>query len=112
MLRWVDQMSEKTREDEWFQKFEEELIRDARRKRTEAAAGLHSKKQHELKSLHWMKCPKCGGDMASRQLLDITIDKCSQCEGVFFDRGELEGLLLKKKEEQKGVFRRLAGLVS
>ncbi|MFN7971904.1 MAG: zf-TFIIB domain-containing protein [Acidobacteriota bacterium] len=104
-------MSEKTREDEWFQKFEQELIRDARRKREQDAARAQTEEDEKLKALHFMRCPKCGAQMAALDLEGVSVDKCSRCEGIFFDRGELDELLLKHKDEQKGIFRRLAGLV-
>lgn len=104
-------MSEKAREDEWFQKFEQEMIRDAKRKRELATAAAQSEEAEKLKTLHWMKCPKCGHDMQSMTLEGISIDKCSACEGLFFDRGELEDVMLKKQEERRGIFRRLSGLV-
>lgn len=104
-------MSERKSEDEWFQKFEEEMIRDARRRRELETAQKRTEEDARLKEQHWMKCPKCGHDMAALQLEAITVDKCSHCEGVFFDRGELDDLLLHKSEARKGIFRRLAGLV-
>jgi len=36
-------------------------------------------------------------------------EKCPQCEGIFFDRGELETLLLKHDAHRRGFFRRLLG---
>lgn len=105
-------MSEKTREDEWFQKFEQEMIRDAKRRRDQDSAAQRSEEAEKRKALHWMKCPKCGGDMETMSLEGIGIDKCSSCEGLFFDRGELDEILLKKSEERRGIFRRLSGLIS
>jgi len=105
-------MSTKTREDEWFQNFEQEMIRDAKRRRKQVAKAALSKEAEELRELHFMHCPKCGSTLNSLDLEGITVDKCPQCEGIFFDRGELDELLLKKAEERRGVFRRLAGLLS
>ena len=104
-------MSEKAREDEWFQKFEQEMIRDAKRRRELAAAAQQTEEAERLKALHWMKCPKCGRDMQTLALEGLTVDKCTGCEGLFFDRGELDDLLLKKAEERRGIFRRLSGLI-
>lgn len=59
-----------------------------------------------------MKCLKCGMELKELDLEGIVVDKCGSCEGVFFDRGELDELLLKKSEERKGIFRKLAGLIS
>lgn len=37
-------------------------------------------------------CPKCQGAMRSYERSGVTIDQCSDCRGVFLDRGELERL--------------------
>ena len=38
-------------------------------------------------------CPKCGAPMRSYERSGITVDQCSQCRGIFLDRGELERLV-------------------
>jgi Zn-finger nucleic acid-binding protein len=40
-----------------------------------------------------MTCPKCGGAMRSYERNGVTIDQCTECRGVFLDRGELERLV-------------------
>lgn len=40
-----------------------------------------------------MICPKCGGSMRSYERNGITIETCTECRGVFLDRGELERLI-------------------
>lgn len=37
-------------------------------------------------------CPKCQGTMRSYERSGVTIDQCTECRGVFLDRGELERL--------------------
>ena len=44
----------------------------------------------KLKELHDMKCPKCGMELIEIDYKSIKIDKCSGCEGVWLDAGELE----------------------
>ena len=39
-----------------------------------------------------MTCPKCHGDMRNYERSGVTIDQCSECRGIFLDRGELEKL--------------------
>jgi len=39
-----------------------------------------------------MTCPKCHGDMRQYERSGVTIDQCTECRGVFLDRGELEKL--------------------
>jgi Zn-finger nucleic acid-binding protein len=56
-----------------------------------------------------MKCPKCGHDMAEEELEGVRVDRCSFCEGVFLDAGELDQVMLKRESERRGFFRRLVG---
>lgn len=43
-------------------------------------------------------CPKCQGKMRSQERGGVTVDVCKQCRGVFFDRGELERLILAEAQ--------------
>ena len=38
-------------------------------------------------------CPKCGGSMRSYERNGIVVDQCTECRGIFLDRGELERLV-------------------
>ncbi|WP_068754679.1 zf-TFIIB domain-containing protein [Thermobifida cellulosilytica] len=40
-----------------------------------------------------ISCPKCPGILVRQTLAGVTVEKCSQCRGLFLDRGELEELL-------------------
>jgi len=40
-----------------------------------------------------LTCPKCHGDMRQYERSGIHVDQCTECRGVFLDRGELEGLV-------------------
>ncbi len=100
----------KALENEWFHKHEEELIRKARERRVaRLAKGLDANREKQ-KQLHFMKCPKCGGDLVEVEHEGIKIDRCTSCDGVFFDAGELDELLMKKLDDRKNFFRRLSGL--
>jgi uncharacterized protein len=101
-------------EDQWFRENEKELLEAARvarakreKERTDKEAAAESDR---LRKLHLMKCPKCGHDMKEEDLQMVKIDRCTFCEGVFFDAGELEQLYAKKPEERRGFFRRLVGI--
>jgi uncharacterized protein len=93
-------------EDEWFAKNERTLIEDLKRERKRreqrVAEALQKEEGRKLKQLHWMKCPECGSDMSEEPLAEkILVDRCSRCGGIFFDRGELEDILLKPLEKRK-----------
>jgi Zn-finger nucleic acid-binding protein len=38
-------------------------------------------------------CPKCQGAMRQYERNGVTVDQCSECRGIFLDRGELESLI-------------------
>ena len=40
-----------------------------------------------------MKCPKCQTDLMMTERQGIEIDFCTQCRGVWLDRGELDKLI-------------------
>ncbi|HEY5880785.1 MAG TPA: zf-TFIIB domain-containing protein [Nakamurella sp.] len=40
-----------------------------------------------------MICPKCQGLMRSYERNGVTVDQCSDCRGIYLDRGELEHLI-------------------
>ena len=40
-----------------------------------------------------MTCPKCQGEMRSYERNGIHVDQCTECRGLFLDRGELEHLV-------------------
>jgi hypothetical protein len=103
----------RSREDEWFRRNEEEMIRHAREQREkrerERAAAEAQAERSRIKELHWMRCPKCGHELREEQVDSIAIDRCSFCEGVFFDAGELEDLFLKRRQRE-GFLQRLLKL--
>ncbi len=37
-------------------------------------------------------CPKCHGVMRTYERSGVTVDQCTECRGIFLDRGELEKL--------------------
>lgn len=81
-------------EDEYFYKLNKDLIDKRREALTKEKAELEAA---EKKKAHWMKCPKCGHQMNEINMSGINVDKCSHCEGIFFDNGELNTLLAAKE---------------
>lgn len=77
-------------EDEYFARQEIE-----RRKKwaQEQRAKLATDEVERLRQTHWMKCPKCGHDLATMEMHGVSVDHCAHCGGVFLDKGELETLL-------------------
>lgn len=106
--------SDRTREDEWFKRNEQQLLESARKAREQREKERASKEQaeerHRLKALHHMKCPKCGHDLKEESVEDVLVDRCTFCEGLYLDAGELDKLLLLKADEERGLLRRLIGI--
>jgi Zn-finger nucleic acid-binding protein len=48
-----------------------------------------------------LTCPKCHGAMRSYERSGILIDQCTECRGVFLDRGELDKLIDSEAEHQQ-----------
>ena len=98
-------------EDEWFLRNEKELLETARvarlKRETERAAREKAEETRRLKDLHFLKCPKCGHDMKEEKLQNVTIERCSHCEGIFFDAGELEAVFRQQAEQRRSFFRKL-----
>ena len=38
-------------------------------------------------------CPKCQGRLRQYERSGVTVDQCTECRGIFLDRGELERLI-------------------
>lgn len=67
--------------------------REARRAKT---VRLDGNERERLKRLHWMHCPKCGGELDEITFRGVKVDKCFSCGGVYLDDGELEQLAGKQ----------------
>ncbi|MBI5741187.1 MAG: zf-TFIIB domain-containing protein [Nitrospirae bacterium] len=62
-----------------------------------------------LRDLHKMRCPKCGMELIEIDYRDIKVDKCSECDGIWLDAGELESVSRLEKtglDKLFGVFRK------
>ncbi len=84
----IDRPSSK--EDEYFAKreFERNKKLDEEKQRAMAEA-----EKNRLRDLHYMCCPKCGMHLIEIDHKNIKIDKCSGCDGVWLDAGELEEIM-------------------
>lgn len=94
------------KEEEYFARLEFE-----KRKKLEAERHnkLAAEERRRLKELHYMRCPKCGMELIEIDYKNIRVDKCSECEGVWLDAGELEivaSLEKGKLEKFFSVFRK------
>lgn len=91
----------RSQEEEYFFKQNQALIEKMRRARAESQSV-------EVKPPHWMKCPKCTGEMQEVELAGIRVDQCGKCNGIYFDHGELE--ILIESKEPKGFLSAMKSL--
>ena len=88
------------KEEEYFARLEFE-----KRKKLEAEkqAQIMEEEKRKLKELHYMRSPKNGMHLIEIDYKRIAVDKCSSCEGVWLDAGELEAV----SEMDKGALDKL-----
>lgn len=76
-----------SQEEEYFARLEFER----RRKETEAGRRKElADIRGRLMGLDAMLCPRCGSELVRVHYRQVEIDKCSRCDGVWLDCGELE----------------------
>jgi len=76
---------EKSLEEEYFRRKEQELIEKMRAKRAED-------EQRAKAEASALQCPRCDGTLVGLSFEDVRIDRCNKCNGVWLDAGELEQL--------------------
>ena len=88
-------------EEEYFARLEFERLK----KLAEAErATLQAEDRDRLRQAHAMRCPKCGAELVAVPYREVEVDKCTGCDGIWLDCGELEQLA----EGEKGF---LTGLM-
>ena len=81
-------------EEEYFARLEFERRKQALAERqTPAGAEAH---QQEVAAAQF-RCPKCGALLVEVHYKGIEIDKCSGCQGIWLDCGELEQALTEEQ---------------
>ena len=94
------------KEEEYFFRLEFEKRKKDEEKKL---ALLNEQEKNRLKELHFMCCPKCGHKLIEINYINIEVDKCSHCDGVWLDAGELEqisSLGKTKLDKWFGVFKK------
>lgn len=76
-------------EEEYFAKEEAEK---SKRLKVKVKHETEVEERERIKTICYMKCPKCGGSLNEVVFMGIRIDRCSTCGGVWLDNGELEKL--------------------
>ena len=91
-------------EEEYFARLEFERRKKAAEER---ASALAQEERRRLRELHHMRCPKCGMELVEVSFRSIQVDRCSSCNGVWMDAGELETVATG---EAGGFLKGLSGL--
>ncbi|MFC2103342.1 zf-TFIIB domain-containing protein [Bacteroidota bacterium] len=89
------------KEEEYFLRLEFEQRKKAE---AEKLAQLNEEEIKKLKELHYMHCPKCGQNLIEIDYKGIAVDKCSHCDGVWLDAGELEQVSQLEKTKLDKLF--------
>jgi uncharacterized protein len=90
-------MKPSEKEEEYFAKLEFEKKKKLEEQKHR---NMSEKEKQNLKDLHYMRCPKCGMELIEIDYKTIKVDKCSECEGIWLDAGELETV---SSLEKKGI---------
>jgi len=85
------------KEEEYFAKMQFEKKKKIEEEKHKKLA---TEEKNRLKDLHFMRCPKCGMELIEIDYKSIKIDKCSECEGIWLDAGELDSV---SKIEKTGL---------
>ena len=89
------------KEEEYFARMEFERRKKAE---MEQQAKLAAKEKERLMELHRMKCPKCGMNLVEIDYRSIKVDKCSACDGIWLDAGEMEAVAGLEKSALDKLF--------
>ena len=89
-------------EEEYFARIEFERQKKALAKRESRAA-----EEDRLRVLAVAKdhCPKCGAVLVAIHYRGVEVDKCSRCQGVWLDCGELDQVMAQEQGFLNGLKR-------
>jgi uncharacterized protein len=89
------------KEEEYFARQMFETKQKVEQKKQQKLAESERQKAQEL---HFMKCPKCGMNLVEIDYKSIKVDRCSSCEGIWLDTGELARIVKLEKSALDRLF--------
>jgi len=89
------------KEEEYFAR---EMFEKKQKVEQEKQKKLAEAERQKAKELHHMKCPKCGMNLVEIDYKSIRVDRCSACEGVWLDSGELAQIINLEKSSLDKLF--------
>ncbi len=99
----MDEKKPSRTEDEYFVKRDAELIKEQRSR-------LDAERASAERASHYMHCPKCGASLVEVDFHQIKIDRCTECGGMWLDKGEMEMLEHLDQSNIRGFVRSMFGL--
>ena len=88
-------------EEEYFARIEFEKRKQIEEEKQKK---LIEEEKKRLSELHFMRCPKCGMQLIEIDYKNIKVDKCSGCDGIWLDAGELEAVSKLEKSGMDKLF--------
>lgn len=86
-------------EEEYFARMESHRLKALREKAEEEARAAERRS-------HLMKCPRCGADLRVEHFQGIEVERCPECEGLWFDHDEAHRLVaMNARRGVGGIFR-------
>lgn len=82
------------KEEEYFAR---QMFETKQKVEQEKQQNLAEAERQKAKELHFMKCPKCGMNLVEIDYKSIRVDRCSSCEGIWLDTGELARIVKLEK---------------
>ena len=99
---WDDR--KKALEEDYFRRKEQEALEKLR---AAHAAEQQTAGEMSAAATATLQCPKCDGTLTEETFEEVQIDRCSKCNGVWLDAGELERLTQREEAGGGGFFGRL-----
>ena len=87
---------ERSNEDSYFAAKEHELIEGMK---TEFQKVEAARREGQM-----MNCLRCSGKLEKYRFMGFFLDRCESCEGIWLDKGELEGILRRAARGPLGAF--------
>lgn len=87
---------ERANEDSYFSVREHELIEDMKQE--------FRKEETGRRVAQTAICPKCSGQFAKYRFMGFDLERCKDCEGIWLNKGDLQGILRQQARGPLGRF--------
>ena len=93
-------------EDEYFARQEFDRRKRALAEQDTRAAAAE---RERILAVAKNRCPKCGAPLITIKYRDVELDKCSECQGMWFDAGELDQVMAQESGGFLGGLKKIFG---